>query len=163
MLAWPPLCLLGARESVKPVPARSRFIIEAQSASSACQSLDHLAQSISATDANPQLPYLARTSSLGYRNSNCRLVHIESNVRDRTHLARLAGSILISLHVVRRAALGSRRNIQSGLRKVFGRCFRIDRKAPHLTRPNLGVCKPLVCLLLTKECRNRLDQMGPCR
>jgi hypothetical protein len=38
---------------------------------------------------NPQLPYLARTSSLGYRNSNCRLVHIESNVRDRTHLARL--------------------------------------------------------------------------
>jgi hypothetical protein len=27
-------------------------------------------------------------------------------------------------------------------------------------RPNLGVCNPLVCLLLTKECRNRLEQLG---
>src|SRR6202040_2493189 len=89
MLAWPPLCLLEAQESVKPVPARSRFITEAQWLPPRASRLTTLRNTSARLTVNPELPYLAQTSSLGYRNSNCRLVHIESNVRDRTHLARL--------------------------------------------------------------------------
>jgi len=135
MLAWPPLCLLGAQESVKPVPARSRFITEAQLASSACKSLDHLAQSISATDANPQLPYLARTSSLGYRNSNVVLCTssptyvIELIWPQREAPCRFAGLILVSCmscdgplsdlgeHTVSRASPSS---LQLGIIHTYG-------------------------------------------
>ena len=50
-------------------------------------SLDRLAPCIRAIGERAQLPYLSRTTSLGDCNSDCRLVHIQSNVRDKIHLA----------------------------------------------------------------------------
>ena len=60
--------LHGQRRDPKPRLARQRDARKAplhnrSSIGSACQSLDHLAQYISAIGVNPQLPYLARTSS----------------------------------------------------------------------------------------------------
>src|ERR1700753_3836987 len=53
--------------------------------------LDHLAHNVGSIGKNAQLPNLTRTNSIGHGDGDRRLVHIESNVGDRTHLARLQG------------------------------------------------------------------------
>jgi hypothetical protein len=75
---------------------------EAQLASSACQALDHLAQSISATDANPQLPYLperppsATATAIVVLCTSSPTYVIELIWPQREAPCRFAGSILVS-------------------------------------------------------------------
>ena len=77
------------QEPMKAIAARPRFVAEPQPLPSSLKSLDHLAQHIGAIGKGAQLPNLSRTTSIGHRNGNRRLVHIQPNVADRMHLARL--------------------------------------------------------------------------
>ena len=50
--------------------------------------LDHLADNVGSIGKNTQLPNLARPTLIRNGNGDGCLVHIESNVADRIHLAR---------------------------------------------------------------------------
>ena len=63
-----------------------RFVAEPQLPPSSLKALDHLAQHIGAIGESAQLPDPSRTASIGHRNSNRRLVNIQSNVANRMHL-----------------------------------------------------------------------------
>ena len=70
------------QEPMKAIAARPRFVAEPQPLPSSLKSLDHLAQHIGAIGKGAQLPNLSRTTSIGHRNGNRRLVHIQPNVAD---------------------------------------------------------------------------------
>jgi hypothetical protein len=74
---------------MQAIAARSRFVAKPQLPPSSLKSIDHLAQHIGTIGEGAQLPNLSRTTSIGHRNGNRRFVHIQSDVADRMHLARL--------------------------------------------------------------------------
>jgi hypothetical protein len=78
-----------SQESMQAVAARSRFVAESQLTPSSLKSLDHFAQDIGTIGENAQLADLTRPTPVNRRNGNRCLVHIQPDVGDRIHLARL--------------------------------------------------------------------------
>jgi len=77
------------QEPMQAIAAGTGFIAEPQLPPSSLKALDQLAKHIGAIGEGAQLPNLSRTISIGHRNDNRRFVHIQSDVADSLHLARL--------------------------------------------------------------------------
>src|SRR5215472_3312 len=77
----------AGQQAVQPVPAGASLVAEAEAAVPVAQPPHQLAQNLGAVLENAKLADLAASATLGNRHR--RLVHIQSNVRDRVHPARL--------------------------------------------------------------------------
>src|SRR5215467_13104298 len=79
----------AGQQAVQPVPAGASLVAEAEAAVLVAQPPHQLAQNLGAVLENAKLADLAASATLGNRHRHRRLVHIQSNVRDRVHPARL--------------------------------------------------------------------------
>ena len=98
---------------MQPITAGAGLVAEAQATPSFAQPRRQLRQKRGPVLENPELPDLAAATGLGKRYRNRRLVHIQPNVSDNIHQARLpcmrlraghSGTTLDILHAERRAA-----------------------------------------------------------
>ena len=76
------------QQTLKPIPARTGFIAEAQPAVALVEPGRQFAQDVRAVLENPDLPNLAAAPALGNCYANRRFVHIQPDIRDIVHSAR---------------------------------------------------------------------------
>jgi hypothetical protein len=101
------------QQSVQTITTRAGLIAKAQPTTPFAQPCRQLRQNLGTVLENPDLADLAAAPTLGNRHSDRRLVHIQPDIRDSLHQARLpcmrlcagqSGITLDILHVERRAA-----------------------------------------------------------
>src|SRR6516225_6904779 len=80
---------IAGQQAVQPVSAGASLVAEADPAVLIAQPSRQLAQYLGPVLKNAELADLAASAALGNRHRHRRLVHIQSNVRDRVHPARL--------------------------------------------------------------------------
>ena len=103
----------AGQQPVQPITTRAGFVAKTQPTTPFAQPRCQLHQNLRTVLENPDLADLAAPTALGKRNTDRRLVHIQSHVSDSIHQARLpcirlcagqSGITLDILHVERRAA-----------------------------------------------------------
>ena len=76
------------QQPVKSVAARSSFVAEAEPPATFTEPRHHLVQDLGTVLENPELSYVAPSTTLRYRNTYRRLVHVQSDKNDIVHQAR---------------------------------------------------------------------------
>src|SRR5215472_5509051 len=90
---------IAGQQAVQPVSAGASLVAEADPAVLIAQPSRQLTQNLGPVLKNAELADLAASAALGNRHRHRRLVHIQSNVRDRVHPARLPCMRLCAGHL----------------------------------------------------------------